>query len=236
MKKICLILITILCLTGCSSVVNIDIGNDKVSEEVVLTAGSDNEYYKIKNANVFPLTLYYDQELKNPFNANEEESGVRYYNVTSDIDSKKVTVTGNFDYDSHVRSSVVRNCFKLYNILKENNEVIFSTSEGIICSYNKFTLNVTTPYVVTSSNASKIDRSTNTYTWNFNKQNARNAYVNLKIDLSKKANAYNGNFNDEEISSKSNNNVLFITILMIVFMIVISVIYVYKKKKSSSDV
>ena len=210
MKKIVLLIIIIFCLTGCHAVTNIEIDENKVTEKVTVKASSDSEYSKIKNWNGFPLTLYYDQDLKNPFGSNrDKESGVEYYTENFDDNSKTLISTAEFSLNEHTRSSLIRGCFEFYNISNdEDNESIktFATSEGLICDFSNFDVVVKTPYKVINNNATNVDSVNNIYTWKVNKSNKNSIYISLVIDFSKKYNEKESN-NKNQSEEKTNNSV-----------------------------
>ena len=240
-KKIFIMVLMLMITTGCSSTVNINIDKNKIEEKVTIVTPNDVEYNKVKNWSGFPVTLYYDQELKNPF-GNEKESGVPYYNVNMNDSERTVTASGNFTLIDHKKSSLVRNCFKLYNVISQGNKTIFSTSKGLICSFNQFQLVINTPYTVLENNADITNSDTNTYIWNINKSNAQNASVYLEVDFSKR-------YNEEEVTpdGKStpqeektvttviNKKIIYIVLAIVTAVIVLASVYLYKKHKDTSS-
>ena len=158
-----IVLIMLCCLTGCSATTNININKNKITETTTVIGSNNVEYSKIKNWSGFPLPLYYDQSLKNPFGNNrEKEKGVPYYDVTFIDNDRKAIAVGEYALNNHNRSSIIRGCFKYYNIVKNNNITTFSTSNGLICRYTNFRIVVTTPYTVVKNNATNVDTNTNT--------------------------------------------------------------------------
>lgn len=246
MKKYFILIITTFILTGCSATANITIDKDKISEDIKIISNSTSEYSKVKNWNGFPLPLYYDQDLNDPFSDHRtKESGVKYYDVTFDDNNMTTKVSGNFNYKEHVKSSIVKNCFKLYNITKDGTIMNFSTSEGLICDFSNFNVVVKTPYKVIDSNAKEIREDENIYIWKINNSNKNNIYLQMQIDFSQK---YNEEKNSQDNYKDVNNNekqkitnqnqnsyiiVLLVIVTILLIMIVAIIILAIKKKKAS---
>ncbi len=244
-KKSILCLIILFSMSGCSAVVNINIDKNRINEEYLIT-GNSSDYEKIKETISYPIPLEYDAELENPFSGSKEkEEGVAYYNITTDDISKKAIIKGSFSLNNHTNSNIIRNCFKYYNILKDGSEskLIFSTSRGLTCNFNKFTLNIKSPYKILESNASKIDEENNIYTWQSNDKNSRDFSVYFNIDLSKKYkedtqpsdSTPDVSDNTPDTQSNFNSSVLIIIgVILLIFIIAGTIILTNKKRKASS--
>lgn len=238
-KYILLCLITVL-LTGCSTTVNIYINEDNITENVELVADNQIEYDEMLNWNGFPLTLYYDQKLTNPFSkSNEKESGVPYYDTTFLETERKVKINGRFNFDNHERSSIIKNCFKYYEVRKYGNNYIFSTSSGLTCAYSDFKVVVQTPYKVVLHNAPVVDEINNTYVWNVTNDNKNDINLYFEIDTSR----YNDDklINDSEKQGKekltnklSSTLIIVISVIFIIGTLIFALIL--KKKKDSLDI
>ena len=239
MKKVVLIVLVLIGLTGCSATANINIDKDKVTEKITVTGSSKSEYSEIKKFS--PVTLYYDQELDDPY-GNEKESNVLYYDISTNDSTKTAVASASFDLSQHTRSSMVRGCFKYYNIVDNNGNTVFSTSNGLICRFTNFDIVVSTPYLVVSNNATKVDTQNNIYTWKVNNSNKENISVYIEIDFSKKYNEKDDNTSSSSNTStnskkevKQNKNVssglVFIAIVVIVA-ITIAIIIILRNKKN----
>ncbi len=239
MKKIYALLIGIVFLTGCSATANISIDKDSVVENIKVYEQDTNQYNKYKNWNGFPVPLYYDQDLKVPLWMKDrtKETGVSYYDVKNDDNNKTIETTGKFKLNNHNRSSLVRNCFKLYNIINEDSKTIFSTSKGLTCAFRNFDIKVSTPYVVVANNADRVDSENNVFTWNINSSNAKTASVYLEIDFSKRFNEEDTNSNNGNATQNSNNSNIFVYIMIaLTVLVIISGLYFYTniKKRNTS--
>lgn len=240
MKKIYALLIGIVFLTGCSATADISIDKDSVVENVKVSEQDIDKYNKYKNWNGFPVPLYYDQDLKVPLwmNDREKESGVSYYDVKNDDNNKTIEISGKFKLNNHNRSSLVRNCFKLYNVINEGSKTIFSTSKGLTCAFKNFDIKVYTPYTVVTNNADKVDYENNIYTWNINSSSAKNASVYLEVDFSKKYKEDQVTNEDDTTEKASESNTFVYTIIIIITTIIIALgLYFYTKfKKHNTSV
>lgn len=242
-KKCILFIVILFCMSGCSAVVNINIDKDSVSEEYLIS-GNSSDYKTIKQKVSYALPLSYDAEVENPFSGSTtKESGIDYYDVTTDDVSKKATMRGRFTLNNHTKSNIIHNCFKYYNILEgeNSNEMVFSTSNGLTCEFNNFTLNIKTPYKVVASNANKVDEQNNIYTWQSNNKNSKEFGVNFTIDFSQKYNETNKsdsqeNKNEEQNTTNTNNSFVWIIILCIASIMIVTFIILKNKRRKASEI
>lgn len=244
MKKILIICFFVFILTGCTSEVNITIDKDNIEENITVIGSNQSEYDEIKNWNGFPLTLYYDQELENPFSSGIKENGVKYYDVENNDVEKKVNAVAIFTLKDHVKSSLIRGCFEFYNIVdSDNNTKIFSTSTGLICHFTDFKIIVNTPYKVVKNNAHEIDSDNNNYIWNVNNSNERDISIYLEIDFSEDDLEKEKDIAHDDYTNNDNNKdlnisttIIFSLIAFIIIVILIIVVILRKKQKNISSV
>ena len=236
MKRIYILLIIVLFLTGCSSVVNIAIDKNSVTETVNISESNLSRYNAIKNWNGFPAPLYYDQELDAPMwmPSREKENGVSYYDVVSDDQNHSLKITGNFKLKEHTRSYLVRHCFRFYNVITEGQRTIFSTSKGLTCSYRNFSIVVSTPYVVINNNADGVDKDNNTFTWNINNSNYRDVGLYMEVDFSKKFKEESNNNNNIPAKTTTNSNYIHIIVGVIIALVALSGLYLYSRRQKNS--
>lgn len=245
MKKNILLIAMLLLMTGCYADANFTIDNKHVTEEYTIFA-KYSDYDEVKKSATYPLPLYYDTDIEDPYSSNpKKQSGIKYYESNVDDNNMKATVKGVFSLKKHVKSSVVRNCFKFYNITTgDNNDILtFSTSEGLTCDFSNFNINVKTPYKVIYNNADLIDQNNNIYTWKINNNNRASIAISLTIDFSQK---YNEENNTEENTyppsshnkkeQKKNNVVLYSIIIGIVILLLIFILFLLNKKKNVSEI
>lgn len=243
MKKYYILVLMLFLITGCKATVNINIDKDVVTEKVDIYEDNSSNYNNYKNWNGFPIPLYYDQKLKTPIwmPNREKEQGVSYYTIDTNDINRNITATGKFSLKNHTRSYLVRNCFKLYNIINEDSKTIFSTSKGLICALKNFDIKIYTPYTVINNNANRVDTTNNIYTWNINSTNTETASIYLEIDFSKKYNESNLDNGDNNNDSNNHNNsqysknIIAIMIITSIIIIVIGATYLYNRKRKLSE-
>ena len=119
--------------------------------------------------------------------------------------------------------------------------MVFSTSNGLTCEFNNFTLNIKTPYKVVASNANKVDEQNNIYTWQSNNKNSKEFGVNLTIDFSQKYNETNKsdnqeNKNEQQNTKNTNNSFIWIIILIIIIITIIAFIILKNKERKVSEI
>ena len=237
MKKYIVIFLIVFLLTGCRSVANISIDKNVVTEEVTIRTDNASNYEAYKNWKGFPLPLYFDQELDDPMwlPNRKKESGVSYYSVSPADNNNVLKVSGKFKLKEHTRSSLVRNCFQFYNIIDEGDKTIFSTSKGLTCAFNNFSIVVSTPYLVISNNANSVDEANNRFTWNVNSSNAKNFGIYLEIDFSKKyKDDSNSNADNTDKDNKESKIYAYLAIPIVIILITLSAMYLHKKKDNLS--
>ncbi len=240
MKKLLLLIISILFITGCTANINIDINKDTVKEEYTIY-GNNSDYNEIKETATYPTPLFYDAEVENPYSpTGKKQSGIQYYDSKYDDTNKKVTITGTFNLKEHIKSSVVGNCFQYYNITDddETGETTFSTSSGLTCEFNKFTLRIKTPYKVTQNNADSVNSAENIYVWKFNDKNSNNKSVIITINFSETYNGQNNNQNpnvdnntDDTTTNETKKDSSLTPIIIISIIIVIIMLAIILKVK-----
>lgn len=168
MKKI-LVLLVVLCLTGCNVEYNLIITEDEFQEQVVID----------ENDIDFPITVYSDQE----GTGEGKVDGVLYYDIeTTDTSSILRHTFNSLDYE---RSHAANTCFNRFLVNEEDGVMTILSSNYYNCmdyysSLDTIKVQVkldTNIYEIVNQNADQIDGST--YIWNINKSNYQDHYVYL---------------------------------------------------------
>ncbi len=190
MKKIILLLIMIIFLSGCSIEYNAIISKDNVKENII----TKNEYYQTA-----PVPAYITEEELGDI---EDESVVQdnyefnndiYYNMQTIDNNKYFTFT--FPFNRYVESKALNYCLKSVRIIQDQDKYILNTSGYNNCydlypSIEDLKINLTflpSDFEVISNNADSI--KDNVYTWNINRNNYQNKYIQVlfkKIDNEEK--------------------------------------------------
>lgn len=231
-KKLFIVIVFALFLTGCSCTYNLTISDDKYSEEVIIKAESNDEINSLNKTWEIPIS-------KNEFNigtdpSSEEKPTGKIYQY--DISNNDVTFKNDFTYEEFSDSSAVSKCYNNLNVTKREGTIVISTSQKAVCFENNpplssIVINITVDRPVLKNNADKVNG--NTYTWTLNRSNAKSKDVNLILDNSTE------NTSNNEPNTTTNNNkgsdyimYIFAFILLVVFL---SVYFYFYKMQNKQD-
>ena len=213
MKKI-ILLIAITLLTGCTANYDINILEDKITDNIQIY--TDNKTVKIASQE---QTEKFYQELGN------WERGYEYYKrelyTTDKITGYKYTY--DFSYNEYDAMSQIRKCYNDFEFTHNENKIEIKTSEEFLCknyykNVNKISINITSEYEILNSNA---DIKTNDiHTWTITNTNYQNKPI--KITLLKKK-----NIKEKEDQKLEIKNIL----IFIIFILLIIVLIIQKKDK-----
>lgn len=230
LKKVLVILILIVFMTGCTVEYNIDINNESVKEDI-------NIYINESKAEEKKSLNYY---LENDITAFNDGNKVYKYKL-SKIDSG---INLRFEYGNLIgysASSFFSQCFDKSNISNDGQNVYIKASSFICQSYNydnvtQAVVNFTTNHEVITHNADKVDNSV--YTW-YPLNNNKDIILVLKtndgvLDSEKETienNNHNGFTNQLNPENKS-RPIIIVILLLMAFGSLIGILFLYKIKKS----
>jgi len=228
-KKILIILIGIIFLTGCSNEIIYDTNsidtinynlniNDMYTENIISILPS-NAYeiaYNSEDDDVKPLE--YNLLLKNsyPLLANFD---IQYNkNILERDNDYKVILDYEYVEDDYIKSTFLNTCFENKNIIQEENYLEINLSGRINCYMdNTINIYVTTDYDILESNGKKEN---NTYYWTIDDSNNTNVDINYKISRVKKnMKKYYNSKNSKKLSSNL-LTILGATIILITLIII----------------
>lgn len=184
-KRLILLILPILIVTGCSNEYNLTFVDDELNEEIISTIYSSDIPTLTADDIKFglelddPVTPFIEMD-QYPFPGNEKIK----YDKTVEKNGSKTTVTLKHSYTvkEYREGTVLNNCFSEGGIGEDDENYYFSIIGKFYCMYNGDVLvNFTTDKKVVSHNADSV--SGNTYTWKINEENYKN--VNINIQLSK---------------------------------------------------
>ena len=208
MKKIIFLLITICLLTGCTATYDINITKETINDTIKIEADST----KVNNANK-QTTDTFNQKI------GEWENGHDFYKreIITTADKTGYQYTYNFNFDEYDAMSQIRKCYKDFNLTYDN-DIELTTSKEFLCrnyypQLKTFTINITSEYEITSSNADSI--KDNVHTWKINANNYKVRPINIKINKSKMY------IPEEEPNYKNIKSIIFIIIFFILVIIFI---------------
>lgn len=219
MKKILLLIITILLLSGCTVEYNVNFTKDLASENIILNGVTDE---------IFPVEAYINEQ-----GSSEEPieiEGVEYYDITKNANS--INLNYNFPIDRYTESTGVNTCYKNVSINKMNDgtyNLMTNNYNSCINYYPELeqitiNLNFTNDFNITRNNADKVNG--NTYTWIIDRNNYANKGMEISYILKEDG-------EEQEPTNKidSKYNVLIILGSFLVLSIIIGIVIKVKNKK-----
>ena len=212
MKKILLLLITLLLLTGCKATYNIDF-NEKIEEEIKVYVEND----VIRNATQKQSEDFY-------IKLDDWERAYEYYKREkyTDADYTGYKYTESFDYKDYDVLTQLRKCYDDFTFTKDKYIELKTSNEFLCASYYKdvdsLDIRINTKYFVENSNADEKDG--NTLIWHINRVNYSKKPIILKIDTTKKA----------KVVNKFKIDIKFILTISVFIILIIAFIITKKKR------
>lgn len=215
-KKIFLIFISVLFITGCSNNYNLTINGDTISEEIVSTIPSTDlvtqtEEEKAAGVEADDQITPFIKEDQYPFIDNEK---IKYEkNVSKNGNNIIVKLKYDYTVDNFKNSRVYNECFEKSVIKRENGYLKLAFMGEFYCLYgDSLNINVKTDREVINDTANEVDNDT--YTWVVNENNVNN--VNIQMIL------------DDQITSSDGSGLI---IFFVVFFVGIIIVYMFVLKK-----
>ncbi len=174
-RRIILLLITIILLTGCKAKYDIYIDDNKINDTIEIYEDST----KVNNATKKQSEDFDDLII-------DWERGYDYYKrelyTTDKITGYRYTY--DFSYDEYDAMSQLRKCYDNFEF-KNENIISLKTSNEFLCgdyypNTDYIEINFSSKYEIVESNADS--KSNNIHTWIINKRNYKNKPIILKID------------------------------------------------------
>ena len=241
MKRVLLLLIMIILLTGCTAEVNYKLNESNISEQVIIV-DRDGTKEEILGRYRKYIPVYSDETIADA-DPDERMTGYTYYNRDDKElnDGYKFTYNHLYVLKDFNRSNTLNRTFHSgaleYSI--ENGIInIYTDSNGIkwFDSYPELTnikVNIITDLEVIKNNADSVNN--NIYTWNFTKEdNEKNIYLQTKNHLYDEVHNNKNNKNDEKESEEEekNNYLLIVALVIGSFVLLLIVLFVFKNKLS----
>lgn len=213
MKKILLITVTMLFLTGCTVNYNLEIDGDNLNE--VITGNVTKEEYEVKETDNGENLIY------DLFNNDRDALFDEESPYLRTLEDKGKTINYNFSYLYNYnfdRSTIINTCFE-YHMIDETEDYYYIKLSGrFYCMYSdKVNINVTSNNAVLENNATKVDG--NVYSWVI--KNDKD--VDILLNVSKKMKHSDNN------KLKVMNTFQIIGLIVLVVLCIIT-IFLYKKK------
>ena len=241
MKRILIVLLLLVCLTGCRCEYNLTINGSTYSENIVITGDNSEEINSFNESWQVPTN-------KEEYNIGTDDdsnldiiSNVYDYNLNDD----KLSFSHSFTENEIINSTAISNCYKYINVTSYDNSIIISSSSNVTCfdkypDLNSVTINITVDRPVIASNADMSNN--NTYTWRLTRNNTK--AIDMTIDDSSESfistsNVENNDntsfFTFDNIKSLDMERYIFAVILFIVLLIAYAVVNNIKNKDDDID-
>lgn len=225
-KKLLLLIFSIILLTGCSSTINIELSDSTIKEEILITE-KNNILYPNSN-NVLDEEIAY--RLKN------FEWEYEHYNIEKkEIDSN--TTGKYYTYETSINSwnqfSILRKCYDKVRIYSSKTKIKIETSEKYRCGYlygaNDVIVNIKSKYLAKENNADSFNKKDKTYTWKINEKNYENKPIIIEFEKEKENN--NLIINEED---KTTTKIIKYVLIIVCIISIIGGIYIYIKVINSN--
>ena len=219
MKKLILLVLIVIMLTGCQSDFYIKIGEGKVEQNINIFLLNNNQ-------------KPYDLIRKSVYTVENDIEGLGYFTIENSKESNPLNVSISYIISSYDFDYALSFCYDNQNISYINNILKIETSNYFNC-FDKYSIiddvniNVTTGYKVLENNADKVDG--NTYTWNITKSNKKGIKLTLDTTVDE--------IQEEEIKKeKLNKNLIFIIIGTLVLFAFGTVLFVFIKSNKNNKI
>lgn len=183
-KRIILLIIVGLFLTGCTNQYNISINGDTISEELISTIPSSDiivqsEEEKAAGIEADDLITPFIEEDQYPFTNNEKIK----YKKTVSKNGNNTIVKLNYDYsiDDFKKSRVYNECFEKSILSREDGYIRLAFMGEFYCLYgDSININVTSDRKILDDTADDVNN--NVYSWTINDSNQDNVNIQLILD------------------------------------------------------
>lgn len=215
MKKIIIMLISLILLTGCSATYDINIKDKKISDEIKIYTDNDN----VKKATQATLD-HFENELL------DFERGYEHYSKEMYSTDQVTGYVYNYEFtfDEYDAMSQLRKCYKDFDFDYSNNILTIKTSNEFLCrnyyeDMNDITINIDSDYQIVSSNADT--RNGNKHSWTITRNNYSNKPIEIKVNL-----------NDKVIKKNNAESKIDLKMILVLltFILLVIVLIVNKKK------
>lgn len=177
-KKIFLILFIFFLTTGCDITYEVQFKKDKIIEK--------NTFYLLNDEVVDGDIVGTLTKLSIPYTDNTDFLIAPKTKIVKEKNQTGYTTINEYEYNNYDTIGI---CYEAFNVIKEENKVMISTSEQFQCfdhykELNQLKIVAKVNYKVSHTNADK--KKGNTYIWYIDKDNASNKSIQLSFDLNQK--------------------------------------------------
>jgi len=205
MKKVLLLVVMTLLITGCTSSYEI-VFDEKINESI--TINYDGDIYKVvEDFELEGDSFYFESELVNSRIPSLVEFK-DYYNKKIDVNNNKsiITLDYEYDYENFENSYLINECFEKSNFINKDDYYYVSLGGVFYCfGADHFTIKMKTDYEIIKENADK--KEDGYYIWDIEEVNEEDK-VELQISKAIKK--------DKDIGFKVSFKLVFGIILILV--------------------
>lgn len=189
MKKIILLLVLVVLLTGCSANVNLTVTSTGMQEEIIINAYSDGDTTKQQVYSSFRkyMPVFANVPLSDT-EPDTNKNGIEYYNrFEQDLGSGyRFTYRYNYKFDEYKNSRSLKYGFDSKTISKNpvDKTIMISTDSSGLNYFDQYpdlesvTINIKSSYKSLQNNADYVNG--NTYTWVLKKGTKKSIYILLE--------------------------------------------------------
>ena len=218
MKKIIVVLISLLLLTGCTIDYNLVIDKDSIKETITGTAYKEEYEVREEDSGLNLFYTYINDDI-NPL-----ISGDGLY--TKDINEIDNGINYKYDFiykNNYDKSKIINSCFENSNVKETDTYYSIELSGEFYCLYSdKININVISNYVVLENNAKEVNG--NKYIWVIDDSSNVNIFLNISKEIK------------YEEPSKTKFISTFQLVGLIIFAVLTGITYFLYRKKNSGKV
>lgn len=218
MKKIIVVLISLLLLTGCTIDYNLVIDKDSIKETITGTAYKEEYEVREEDSGLNLFYTYINDDI-NPL-----ISGDGLY--TKDINEIDNGINYKYDFiykNNYDKSKIINSCFENSNVKETDTYYSIELSGEFYCLYSdKININVISNYVVLENNAKEVNG--NKYSWVIDDSSNVNIFLNISKEIK------------YEEPSKTKFISTFQLVGLIIFAVLTGITYFLYRKKNSGKV
>ena len=218
MKRIIVVLISLLLLTGCTIDYNLVIDKDSIKETITGTASKEEYEVREEDSGLNLFYTYINDDI-NPL-----ISGDGLY--TKDINEIDNGINYKYDFiykNNYDKSKIINSCFENSNVKETDTYYSIELSGEFYCLYSdKININVISNYAVLENNAKEVNG--NKYSWVIDDSSNVNIFLNISKEIK------------YEEPSKTKFISTFQLVGLIIFVVLTGITYILYRKKNSGKV
>ncbi len=256
MKKLILLILGVVFVSGCSAEYSIEITGKDIIEEMILVYDEEKVYETGSEKSIEEFfdefvnnyqPVYYDS-LHDP-TENEKVTGVKYYDVEYiDNSINKVKFHAETEIYNLHKSNIIYTCVSDFRVKKDNNYYSLSADNGLSClkdlSLEEVQISIKTNNELIFSNADYYNEETEQHIWYYDKENYNTKFLSFiysdETEREEEEQEDDGYINETPEKTDDDNNVeeikasrntILIALGVITFFVISLIVIIIIKKK-----